>query len=83
MAGRHWATLALGSRPAVIAVMNSRSISSMPFVETAAEIGHDYVTIAWMRPENRKTIDDFKRWAEEGAEWAVIVERQRQGADRA
>jgi sugar phosphate isomerase/epimerase len=36
----------------------------MPFVETAAEIGHDYVTIAWMRPENRKTIDDFKRWAE-------------------
>jgi sugar phosphate isomerase/epimerase len=35
-----------------------------PFVDAAAEVGHDYLTIAWMRPENRKTIDDFKRWAE-------------------
>lgn len=35
-----------------------------PFVELAAEVGHDYVTIAYMQPENRQTIDDYKRWAE-------------------
>lgn len=35
-----------------------------PFVDLAAEIGHDYVTIAYMQPENRQTADDWKRWAE-------------------
>jgi sugar phosphate isomerase/epimerase len=35
-----------------------------PFVDLAAEIGHDYVTIAYMQAENRQTVDDFKRWAE-------------------
>ncbi|MDH3441560.1 MAG: sugar phosphate isomerase/epimerase [Gammaproteobacteria bacterium] len=35
-----------------------------PFVDLAAEVGHDYVTIAYMQPENRQTIDDYKRWAE-------------------
>ena len=33
------------------------------FAELAAEIGHDYVTIAWIQEENRRTIDDYKRWA--------------------
>ena len=35
-----------------------------PFVDLAAEIGHDYVTIAYMQPENRQTADDWKRWVE-------------------
>jgi len=35
-----------------------------PFVDIAAEIGHDYVTIAYMQPENRKTADDWKRWVD-------------------
>lgn len=35
-----------------------------PFVDLAAEIGHDYVTIAYMQQENRQTADDWKRWAE-------------------
>jgi sugar phosphate isomerase/epimerase len=35
-----------------------------PFVDVAAEIGHDYVTIAYMQEENRRTVDDWKRWAE-------------------
>lgn len=34
------------------------------FVDIAAEIGHDYVTIAYMQEENRRTIDDYKHWAE-------------------
>ncbi|MDH4072615.1 MAG: sugar phosphate isomerase/epimerase [Gammaproteobacteria bacterium] len=34
------------------------------FVSHAAEVGHNYVTIAYMQEENRKTIDDYKRWAE-------------------
>src|SRR5690606_18193550 len=35
MAGRHWAMLALGSRPSRMAAVNSRSCSSMPFIDTS------------------------------------------------
>lgn len=35
MAGRHCATLAFGSRPSLIAAKNSRSCSSIPFIDTA------------------------------------------------
>jgi sugar phosphate isomerase/epimerase len=35
-----------------------------PFADLAAEVGHDYVTIAYMQAENRQTADDWKRWAE-------------------
>lgn len=35
-----------------------------PFVDLAAEIGHEYVTMAWMQPENRETADDWKRWVD-------------------
>lgn len=34
------------------------------FADTAATIGHEYVTLAWLAPEERETIDDYKRWAE-------------------
>ena len=36
----------------------------MPFVDLAAEIGHDYVTIAYLQPENRQSADDWKRWVD-------------------
>ncbi len=32
--------------------------------EPAAELGNEWVTIAWMPPEQRQTIDDWKGWAE-------------------
>lgn len=42
------------------AVMNDVS----PVVDFAAEVGHQFVTIAWIQRENRQSSDDFKRWAE-------------------
>jgi len=33
------------------------------FVETAAEIGHDYVTLAWMEESLRQTAADWHLWA--------------------
>jgi sugar phosphate isomerase/epimerase len=46
--------------------VSGEAIQSEPsaFVDYAAEVGHDYVTIAYVQPENRRTIDDYKRWAE-------------------
>jgi len=35
-----------------------------PFTDIAADIGHDYATIAWLPPEDRQTIDDYRRWAD-------------------
>ena len=35
-----------------------------PFTDFAAEVGHDYATIAWIPPESRQTIDDYRRWAD-------------------
>jgi len=36
----------------------------MPLIEAANVIGHDYLTIAWLSPDARESIDDYKRWAE-------------------
>ena len=33
-------------------------------VESAAEIGHRYVTLAWLAENERQSIDDYKYWAE-------------------
>lgn len=33
-------------------------------IEPAAELGNEWVTLAWMPPEERETIDDWKGWAE-------------------
>lgn len=33
-------------------------------IEPAAELGNRWVTIAWMPPEDRQTLDDWKGWAE-------------------
>ena len=34
-------------------------------VDAAAEIGHDYVTIAWMPEEMRRNADDWYRWVDD------------------
>ncbi|MDA0706066.1 MAG: sugar phosphate isomerase/epimerase [Proteobacteria bacterium] len=46
--------------------MNAQLLRSdpLPLIETAIEIGHDYVTIAYLNPEDRQTIDDYKGWAD-------------------
>ena len=46
--------------------VDGESVADDPseIVDIAAEIGHDYVTIAYMQEENRRTVDDWKRWAE-------------------
>lgn len=33
-------------------------------IEPAAEIGNDYITIAWLPEEERKPLDNWKSWAE-------------------
>jgi sugar phosphate isomerase/epimerase len=46
--------------------MDARQLrdDSHPLLETAAEVGHDYVTVAWLNPEDRQTVDDYKGWAD-------------------
>jgi len=46
--------------------MDARALRDdpQPLVDAAAAIGHDYVTVAWLRAEDRQTIDDYKSWAE-------------------
>ncbi len=75
---------AFGSRASRMAATNSRSCSSMPLFETStlAEVdrlflARDEVVVAG---DVGRGVADV---AEEGAERAVVVERQRQGADRA
>ncbi len=45
--------------------INAENVEDDPsaFVEHAGIVGHTYVTIAWIQPQNRQTIDDYKRWA--------------------
>ncbi len=45
--------------------INAENVEDDPsaFVEHAGIVGHRYVTIAWIQPQNRQTIDDYKRWA--------------------
>ncbi len=35
-----------------------------PVIDAAIEVGHQYVTVAWLRPEDRQSIDDYRNWAE-------------------
>jgi sugar phosphate isomerase/epimerase len=34
-----------------------------PLVDAAAEAGHDYMAIAWLPPEDRQTVDQYRSWA--------------------
>jgi len=36
----------------------------MQLIDDANIVGHSYLTVAWLREEDRKSIDDYKRWAE-------------------
>ncbi len=36
----------------------------LSLIETATAIDHDYLTIAWLNPDDRQSLDDYKRWAE-------------------
>lgn len=36
----------------------------MPMIEVATAVGNNYLTIAWLHPDDRESIDDYKRWAE-------------------
>ncbi|MEM7316515.1 MAG: sugar phosphate isomerase/epimerase [Planctomycetota bacterium] len=33
-------------------------------VDFATVIGNDYLTVAWLSPDDRQTLDDYKRWAD-------------------
>jgi sugar phosphate isomerase/epimerase len=36
----------------------------LSLIEMANAIGNDYLTVAWLSPDDRKSLDDYKRWAE-------------------
>ena len=36
----------------------------LPLIETATTIGNDYLTIPWLKPDERQSLDNYKRWAE-------------------
>jgi len=36
----------------------------LSLIEMATAIGNDYLTIAWLKPDDRQSLDDYKRWAE-------------------
>jgi len=46
--------------------MDARALRDdpMPLIDTAAEIGHDYVVLPWLSAEDRQSIDDYRKWAE-------------------
>jgi sugar phosphate isomerase/epimerase len=36
----------------------------LSLIEMATAIGNDYLTVAWLDPKDRQSLDDYKRWAE-------------------
>ena len=36
----------------------------MSLIEMATAVGNDYVTVAWLDPKDRQSLDDYRRWAE-------------------
>jgi sugar phosphate isomerase/epimerase len=36
----------------------------LPLIEKATAVGNDYVTVAWLNPEDRQSLDDYRRWAD-------------------
>ncbi|MEM1412852.1 MAG: sugar phosphate isomerase/epimerase [Pseudomonadota bacterium] len=35
-----------------------------PAIEAAVTLGHEYIVIAWIPEEQRRTLDDYRRWAD-------------------
>ncbi|KAA9132713.1 sugar phosphate isomerase/epimerase [Marinihelvus fidelis] len=46
--------------------MDARQLRDAPdaLLDTAAAMGHDYVVIAWLHPDDRKTLDQYRAWAD-------------------
>jgi sugar phosphate isomerase/epimerase len=46
--------------------VNAVTIRNNPLslIEMATAIGNDYLTVAWLDPKDRQSLDDYKRWAE-------------------
>lgn len=46
--------------------MNARRMREepAPLIDAAAAVGHKYLVIAWLQPDDRRTIDQYKEWAE-------------------
>ena len=36
----------------------------LSLIEKAVAVGNDYVTVAWLNPEDRQSLDDYRRWAD-------------------
>jgi len=36
----------------------------LSLIEMATAVGNDYLTVAWLDPKDRQSLDDYKRWAE-------------------
>jgi len=36
----------------------------LSLIEMATAVDNDYVTVAWLNPEDRQSLDDYKRWAD-------------------
>lgn len=36
----------------------------LSLIEMATALGNDYLTIAWLNPDDRQSLDDYKHWAE-------------------
>ena len=43
---------------------NTMRDEPMTLIEAAKAIGNDYLTVAWLHPDDRQSLDDYKRWAE-------------------
>lgn len=36
----------------------------LSLIDMASAMGNDYLTVAWLRPDERQSLDDYRRWAE-------------------
>lgn len=55
--------LALKSPSSHVAAVTIRD-DLMPLIEIATAIGNEYLTVPWLSPDDRQSLDDYKRWAE-------------------
>jgi sugar phosphate isomerase/epimerase len=61
--GRLLSGLGLAAPSSHIGALDARD-APMPLIEGALAAGHKFLVIAWTPPETRKTLDDWKAWAD-------------------
>ncbi len=46
--------------------LNAREVREdpEPLLEAVKEVGHDFATVAWLHPDDRQTMDQYKAWAD-------------------